>query len=261
MPVLASPAPAERVHAGGPRFFVPVPLVPGATIVLPREVARHVVVRRLPADSGITLFNGEGGEHAAVIVDLGKTEARVQVREHVAREAELPYAITIAQAISGGDKMDWTVEKCVELGAAAIVPLDAERCVVRLAGERAERRRAHWSAIVGAACEQCGRNRLPAVHPIVPVRDFVARHAAPCRLVATPRADASLIEVLRTLHAPSALTLMIGPEGGFSENEEAAATTAGFTPVSLGPRILRTETAPIAALAMIQAILGAGSAS
>lgn len=264
MSVTTSTSPfGSRVLASRPRFFVSATLVPGITIALPKEVAHHVLVRRLPAESEIALFNGHGGEFVAEISELGKTDVVVYVRDFIGREAELPYSVTIAQALSTSEKMDWTIEKSVELGATTIVPLDAERSIVRLAGERAHRRHAHWSSIIRASCEQCGRNTLPTLRPLQPLRDFVANHPTRVlRLIASPRARSSIVDLLEA-HAEAAagqsLTILIGPEAGFSDGEEAAAIDAGFQPVSLGPRVLRTETAAPAALAMIQAIWGDGT--
>lgn len=250
-----------RVQANRPRFFVSATLVPGLTIALPREVAHHVLVRRLPKESEIALFNGHGGEFVAEITELGKADAIVFIRDFIDREVELPYSVTIAQAMSSSEKMDWTVEKCVELGASSIVPLDADRSVVRLAGERAHRRQAHWAAIVRAASEQCGRNTLASLYPLQPLRDFVANHPARLKLLASPRARVHITDVLRAHPQPiegQTVTVVIGPEAGLSDGEEAAAIDAGFTPVSLGPRVLCTETAAPAVLAMIQAVWGNG---
>ncbi len=251
-----------RVQPNRPRFFISATLVVGLTIALPKEVAHHVLVRRLPKDSEIALFNGHGGEFVAELSEMTKTDVIVFVRDFIDREVELPYAVTIAQAMSSSEKMDWTVEKCVELGAAAIAPLDAERSVVKLAGERAHRRHAHWSAIVRSACEQCGRNTLPSMSLLQPLRDFVANHPAHLKLIASPRARTQMTDVLRQ-HAQAVegqrLTVLVGPEAGFSDGEEAAAIDAGFMPVSLGPRVLRTETAAPAVLATVQALWGTGA--
>lgn len=241
-----------------PRFFVPMTVVPGTTLALPRDVAHHILVRRLAPGAEIVLFNGHGGEFTAEISDIGKHDVIVVTKAFVEREVELPYPVLLAQGISSADNMDWTIEKATEVGASAVVPLEAERSVVRLNAERAQKRHAHWSAVVRAACEQCGRNTLPSIYPIQPVRDFVAGHRARLKLIASPRARLSLVEWARRTPAEDrlGLTLMIGPEGGWSDSEEAAALDAGFTPVSLGGRVLRTETAGAVAIAMLQAIWG-----
>ncbi len=242
-----------------PRFFVPTTLVAGMTIALPEPAVRHVHVRRLAADDAVTLFNGHGGEFVARISDLDRSTVIVYIEQAVDREVEPPYAAVLAQALTSSEKMDWTVEKAVELGAGSIVPLSVERSVIKLAGERIQRRHAHWTAVVQAACEQCGRNTLPSLSPLLGLREFVAGHTGRLKLLASPRARAPLAEVLRTSEAPPenrSVTLLIGPEGGFTDPEESFAIEHGFMPVSLGPRVLRTESAGPAALAMVHAVWG-----
>ncbi|RZT41126.1 16S rRNA (uracil(1498)-N(3))-methyltransferase [Cupriavidus agavae] len=243
-----------------PRFFVDAALAADTVLDLPEAVARHIHVLRLSPDDPLTLFNGQGGSFSATLADLGKRSATARVGTHDPAEAEPPFRVTLAQGLAGGDKMDWLIEKAVELGVAAIQPLQAQRSVVRLSGERAARREAHWQALIQAACEQCGRNRLPALAPVSTFEGWLA--AAPAgghRLLLSPRAVAPLPELART-HADAwragGVTLLIGPEGGLSPEEEAAARHAGFIGVSLGPRILRTETAGLACLATLNAILG-----
>ncbi|AOY92748.1 16S rRNA (uracil(1498)-N(3))-methyltransferase [Cupriavidus sp. USMAA2-4] len=242
-----------------PRFFVAEPLAAGADLALPESVVRHVQVLRLNPGDPITLFDGRGGSYAAVLQDLGKRQAVARVGAQTHDEAEPPLHVTLAQGLAGGDKMDWLIEKAVELGVAAVQPLQAARSVVRLAGERADKRRAHWQALVEAACEQCGRNRVPAVAPIVPFEAWLARAGTGERLLLTPRASQPLVTLAaqrRETWLADGLTLLIGPEGGLSPEEEDAALRAGFTGVSLGPRILRTETAGLACLAALNAVLG-----
>ena len=243
-----------------PRFFVDAALAADAVLDLPETVVRHVQVLRLAPGDAITLFNGQGGCHAATLAEIGKRHATARIGAHDAAEAETPFSITLAQGLAGGDKMDWLIEKAVELGVAAIQPLQASRSVVRLSGERALKRQAHWQALVQAACEQCGRNRLPALAPVAPFEGWLA--AAPAtgaRLLLSPRATGSLPELAqahRDTWRAEGVTLLIGPEGGLSPAEEDAARRAGFIGVSLGPRILRTETAGLACLATLNAILG-----
>jgi len=243
-----------------PRFFVDAALAADTVVELPDTVVRHVHVLRLSPEDPITLFNGQGGSYSATLAEIGKRSASARISAHDATEAEPPFAVTLAQGLAGGDKMDWLIEKAVELGVAAIQPLQAQRSVVRLSGERAAKRQAHWQALIEAACEQCGRNRLPALAPMSTFDAWLA--AAPAtgnRLLLSPRAVAPLPELART-HADAwrakGVTLLIGPEGGLSPEEEAAARHAGFIGVSLGPRILRTETAGLACLATLNAILG-----
>lgn len=238
-----------------PRFYCPLPLAVGATVALPEAIAHHVHVLRLSAGDPLTLFNGEGGEYAAVLTAVGKRQAQAELKAFSPREAELPYSLTLAQALPEGSKMDWIVEKAVELGAAAVQPLAARRCVVRLSAERADKKLEHWQAVAAAAAEQCGRNRLP--HLTAPL-DFGAWIGQSClhpRILFSPRAQESLSAWARH-HPPHAVTLMIGPEGGFSQEEEELAIAAGALPLSLGARVLRTETAGLAALAALNAVWG-----
>jgi 16S rRNA (uracil1498-N3)-methyltransferase len=153
-----------------PRFFVGTPLNPDDLMQLPDDVVRHILVLRLQPGDSIVLFNGEGGEYSAELVEVERRSASVRIREFRAIEVEAPYHLTLAQGIASGDKMDWLIEKAVELGASCFVPLTTTRSVVRLSGERAQRRHAHWQGIVRASCEQCGRNRLPEVMPVAKSR-------------------------------------------------------------------------------------------
>jgi 16S rRNA (uracil1498-N3)-methyltransferase len=242
-----------------PRFFVDGPLAAGKTLPLPDDVVRHVHVLRLQTGDAITLFDGAGGEYRAELVEIAKRAAVARIDQHSDREAEPPYRVTLAQGVAGGDKMDWLVEKAVELGVAAIAPLTAERGVVRLAGERALKRQAHWQALVRAACEQCGRNRVPDV---APPRDLDAwlGQLPPAldgelRLLLSPRAEVSFAS-LPGAPPEAPVTLLIGPEAGFSPAEEKTIVDAGFSTLALGPRVLRTETAGIAVLAALAARWG-----
>ncbi len=243
-----------------PRFFVDQSLRSGDVTPLPDDVMRHVQVLRLQTGDALVLFNGEGGEYRAELVEVERRSASVRIGEFSASEAEPPYRLTLAQGVAGGDKMDWLIEKAVELGASSFVPLMTARSVVRLAGERAQRRQAHWQGIVRASCEQCGRNRVPDV---AAVRDFTtwldALPPVPAtnelRLLLSPRAALDFAAL--PAEPPSdGITLLIGPEGGLSPDEEAAAIAQGFTAVALGPRVLRTETAGIAVLAALAARWG-----
>jgi 16S rRNA (uracil1498-N3)-methyltransferase len=233
-----------------PRFYCPQPLTPGASIALPAEVAHHLHVVRMQPGAQLTLFNGDGGQYAVTLVELCKKRATVNIDAYEAVEVEPPYAVTLAQALPEGSKMDWIVEKAVELGAAAIQPLAAQRSVVRLSGERAEKRHMHWQGVIVSASEQCGRNRLVQLHALAEFRNWLATPSAAPRILLTPRATASLADWART-GAPQAVTVMIGPEGGFTQEEEDAALAAGAVALSMGPRVLRTETAGLAALALL----------
>lgn len=238
----------------GPRLYCDLPLSPGAEIVLPEAAARHAVtVLRLHLGDTLTLFNGAGGEYSASLVAANKREARVRLIEFHAAERESPLAITLALGISAGERMDYSLQKATELGVTAIQPLATERSVVKLAGERADKRLQHWQHVVIAACEQCGRNRVPAVAPVQKLFAYLAAVDRNKRLLLlSPDAATPLRRV-----PPSAdVVLLIGAEGGLAPSECEAAAASGFEPVSLGPRILRTETAPVAALAVLQALWG-----
>ena len=235
-----------------PRFHCPQPLVPGSVVDLPEAVAHHLHVVRQQSGDELVLFNGDGGQARARLVEIGKRRATAEILAIEAVDVELPFRVTLAQGLPEGSKMDWIVEKAVELGVGAIQPLAAQRSVVRLSGERADKRLAHWQAVVISASEQCGRNRLADV---APVQDLHRWLAAPCtgtRILLSPRADASLAQWTRTA-PPQDVTLLVGPEGGFTDQEEDAARAAGALALSMGPRVLRTETAGLVALAILAA--------
>lgn len=237
-----------------PRLYVDAPLAVGARITLPEAAAHHAVrALRLQAGEAVVLFNGRGGEYAARIESIGKTGVAVQIDAFSATERESPLSVTLVQGLSSGDRMDLTVQKSVELGVQAIQPVAAEKSVLRLTGERATARCEHWRRVAIAACEQCGRNHVPEILPPLPL----ARYAAPAnalKLVLAPDAGTSLKALVGsdTQH----IVLAVGPEAGFSEAEERLLVATGFQPVSLGPRILRTETAAPAALAALNALQG-----
>ena len=238
-----------------PRFYCPQPLAIGATVDLPEAVAHHLHVVRLQPGAALTLFNGEGGQYRATLLDAGKRRATATVDAFEELETEAPYSVTLAQGLPEGSKMDWIVEKAVELGVAAIQPLAAQRSVVRLAGERAEKRQAHWQGVIVSASEQCGRNRLARLHPLADVGPWLATPPEGVRILLSPRATESLAGWARS-NTPQAVTILIGPEGGLTPQEEAAAVAAGALPLSMGPRVLRTETAGLAALAVLAGAWG-----
>ena len=240
-----------------PRFYCPQPLPAGAIVDLSETVAHHLHVVRQQAGDEVVLFNGEGGQVRARLVEIGKRRASAEVVAVEAVEAELPYAITLAQGLpEGSSKMDWIVEKAVELGVTAIQPLAAARSVVKLSGERAEKRQAHWEGVVVAASEQSGRNRLAALMPLQDFNRYIAQPADGPRILLSPRATQSLAAWARSTQ-PQPVTLLIGPEGGFSAAEEDAAIAAGALALAMGPRVLRTETAGLAALATLNAVWAA----
>jgi 16S rRNA (uracil1498-N3)-methyltransferase len=238
-----------------PRFYCLQPLSIGTIVTMPDHVARHVQVLRLSAGDQITLFNGEGGDYTATLDTVEKRQVLAEIKTFSPNDVELPYALTIAQALPEASKMDWIIEKSVELGVHAIQPLMAQRCVVRLSAERAAKRRAHWQGIINAACEQSGRNRLPHLAEVADFNSWVSQHDLHLRVLLSPRAEQSLSDWARH-HPPQALAMLVGPEGGFTAAEELTAREHGVLALSMGPRILRTETAGLAALAAINAVWG-----
>ena len=276
-----------------PRFYCPTPLATGDELDLPAGAARHVQVLRLQPGDGITLFNGmadasqAGGEFEATVLRMGRSSVTVQLGAHHAVEREAARAVHLVVGMPANERMDWLVEKATELGVASIQPLMTERSVLRLSHERAGKKQAHWQSIAVAACEQCGRNRVPVVHAVMGFAQWAKVWAglrgqalSPAHklqigtggyedagsAIAAPHATAYLLSLRRgsqplrdilALHAPPLespldnVTFLSGPEGGLSEGEEQAAWDAGFTAVSLGPRVLRAETAALAALTLL----------
>lgn len=237
-----------------PRFYLPLPLTIGQRVTLPDTLAHHIQVLRLVEGDTIFLFNGAGGQYAATLREVARRSASADIDSHQAVDVELPFAVTLAQALPEASKMDWIIEKAVELGVSAIEPLAAQRCVVRLSAERAEKKLAHWQAIIASAAEQCGRNRLAALAPPQDYKQWIARapEVTQPRIILSPRATESLASWAR-VQPPQAVTLVIGPEGGLSEAEEDLALRHGALALSMGPRVLRTETAGLAALATLNA--------
>jgi 16S rRNA (uracil1498-N3)-methyltransferase len=240
------------------RIYFPGELEGGRACTLPPQQARHALrVLRLRTGAPVTLFNGDGAEYAAVVIEASRERCALKVTGREAMDREAPLAVTLAQAVSGGERMDYTIQKAVELGVTAVQPLESRLSVVRLSLERAKTRVAHWQAVAIAACEQCGRNRVPQVLPLARLDPFLAARGpardGERRLLLTPRSARGLRELDRP---PGAIVLLAGPEGGFSPEEERGAERLGFLPVRLGPRVLRTETAAVAALAAMQALWG-----
>jgi 16S rRNA (uracil1498-N3)-methyltransferase len=229
-----------------PRLYVEQALHADALLSLPPGPARHVQVLRLQPGAEITLFNGEGGEWRATVQQMGRSEVQVRLHERDAVDRELPQRITLAIGMPANERMDALVEKATELGVAALQPLLTERSVLRLSGERAERRLAHWQGVAVAASEQSGRTRVPTLAPVRSLAEWLRAlpaDASERRCVLSPRAT----DGLRPLQG--AALFLSGPEGGLSEAEEGLARAAGFTAVGLGPRVLRADTAPLAVLA------------
>ncbi len=236
------------------RLHYPDPLASGDEVTVGEDDARYLTrVLRLPVGAPLVLFDGRGGEYDATMISAGRREVTVAVGEHRAVERESPLAITVAQGISRGERMDHVVQKTTELGAAAIVPLLCERGVVRLDDKRAAARLEHWQRVAASACRQCGRNRLPQVAPITALEDWLAAPPAGLRLVLTPDAADGLTGLARPA---TPVTLLVGPEGGLTDRETEAAQAAGFQAVALGPRIMRTETAAVAGVTALQTLWG-----
>jgi 16S rRNA (uracil1498-N3)-methyltransferase len=244
-----------------PRVHCPQPLASGLRLELPAGAARHVQVLRLQPGDAITLFDGRGGEYDAAVTRMGRSDVEVEVGAHHAIEREAAVAVHLALGMPANERMDWLVEKATELGVAAIQPLVAERSVLRLAGERARKKQAHWQAIAVAACEQCGRNRVPVVHAVRPLAAWVAEQATPGFVLSLREGSQALAAGVGVhVRSPAAaggradlreVTFLSGPEGGLAPAEEDAAIARGWTPVHLGARVLRAETAPLAALAVL----------
>jgi 16S rRNA (uracil1498-N3)-methyltransferase len=239
-----------------PRIYVPQPLRAGREIELPVQAGEHIArVLRLDRGHPLRLFNGDGGEYSGELASLAKRAVTARVLEAApVPDRESPLRITLGQGVARGEKMDWILQKATELGVARIVPLVTDRTEVKLDAERAERRVSHWEAVIASACEQCGRNRLPRIGEPMRLADWAAAldDAAGVRLALDPQGDVDV----RTLSIERAATLAVGPEGGFSEHDLATLAQAGFVGLRLGPRILRTETAGLAALAALQALHG-----
>ena len=234
-----------------PRFHCPIPLASGARVDLPAGAARHVQVLRLQPGDGLTLFNGAGGEFAATVTRMGRSDVEVEIGAHTAIEREAPREVHLAIGMPANERMDWLVEKATELGVASLQPLLAERSVLRLKGERANKKRAHWQGIAVAACEQCGRNRVPEVREVITLNDWLHTPAIGARLLLSLQAGSQPLAQAMTAVPHGPVTFLSGPEGGLSPAEEAAALAQGFLPVTLGLRTLRAETAPLAALAAL----------
>ena len=233
-----------------PRLFCELPLSSDATLALPAGAARHVQVLRLQPGDALTLFDGRGGEYDAWVEHMGRQEVRVRVGPHHAIEREAPVAVHLVTGMPANDRMDWLVEKATELGVQRITPLMTERSVLRLQGERADKKQAHWQSVGIAASEQCGRNRLVQIDPVQTLTQWLptcADQAGRFRGVLSLSPSARPLGELQATHSSeTAWVLVSGPEGGLSPQEESSLIGHGFTPVSLGTRVLRAETAALA---------------
>ena len=253
-----------------PRFYCPSPLIAGELLDLPPGAARHVQVLRLQPGDSITLFNGgpgmlsNGGEFEATVTRMGRSDVQVQVGDHQSVEREANRAVHLVVGMPANDRMDWLVEKATELGVASITPLMTERSVLKLSGERAEKKVAHWQSVAIAACEQCGGNRVPVIHAMMSFATWVKARSLTLATPATQASETTSQSLLLSLRPGTqglrkaisatnleAITFLSGPEGGLSANEEDLALACGFAPVTLGPRVLRAETAALTALAAL----------
>ena len=238
------------------RFYCPLPLVSGQVMDLPPTAARHVQVLRMQPGHTLTLFNGEGGEFSAEVQHMGRSDVRVVVGEHRLLECEAAVQVHLAVGMPANERMDWLVEKATELGVHRITPLMTERSVIRLTGERAEKKQAHWQAVAASASEQCGRNRVPVIDMPERLDAWLARQTSQADRVHGVLSLHASTQPLQALRAgagvtPSAWVLLNGPEGGLTDAEDAAVRAKGFAAVSLGARVLRAETAALGALALL----------
>lgn len=233
------------------RLYQPVALSPHQALTLDEKASHYLshVLRAKPGDQ-LTLFNGLGGEYTAIVDRLDKKSVKVMVQSFIDREVESPIQIHLAQGIARGEKMDTIVQKSTELGVTSIIPLITERCNVRLDKDRETKRREHWQAVAVSACEQSGRNRVPEVVLPVDFQPWLSRANATLKFILTPHVKEAMPPL--NLESTSSILMLIGPEGGLSDHEVALAMMHGFIPLSLGPRILRTETASLAAMAALQ---------
>ncbi|WP_277589768.1 16S rRNA (uracil(1498)-N(3))-methyltransferase [Pseudomonas chlororaphis] len=233
------------------RFFIDAPLSLGEH-ELPEAQAHYIGrVLRMAEGDALQLFDGSGNEFRGTLLEVGKKRVVVRLDESFAGQVESPLQIQLGQGLSRGERMDWAIQKATELGVNEITPIFSERCEVRLKDERADKRLAHWRQVAVSACEQCGRSRVPVIHPPVLLADWIKQTQADLKLVLHPVA-----EPLVSHAKPATLAFLIGPEGGLSDAEVDQAQGAGFLPARLGPRVLRTETAPVVALAVAQQLWG-----
>ena len=237
-----------------PRIYTDQTLATGTSISLPPVAARHIQVLRLQPGSSISLFNGMGeveGEFEAVVQGMGRSDVTVEVGQFKPSRVEALRTVHLAVGMPANERMDWLVEKATELGVASIQPLTTERSVLRLNGERAEKKRAHWQGIAIAACEQCGRNRVPMIYTPTLLSDWLKTQDDPGNMRLLLSLQAASQPLLKAMGTSRSMTFMSGPEGGLSPQEENAALANGFAPVTLGPRVLRSETAPLACLSLV----------
>jgi len=236
------------------RLYLDTPLVTDQTIMISGEPLNYLAnVLRLKTGAKLSVFNGQGGEYQATINELSKREAQLTIGDFQSNDSESPLAITLVQGVSRGERMDFTLQKATELGVQRIIPLFTERCTVNLKGERLEKRIKHWQGTIRSACEQSGRNTLPQLETTQTLNTFLEQEHDPCRILLDPESTQTLNSISPT---DDAITILIGPEGGFSDKERQQAYNKGYQGIQLGPRILRTETAALATISSIQTLWG-----
>jgi 16S rRNA (uracil1498-N3)-methyltransferase len=237
-----------------PRIFTAQPLIAGSSIQLEQGAARHLSsALRMSVGQSIILFDGHGGEYSAALTEVKKSKVWVAVNEFSDKDLESPLKIQLAIGISRGERMDWIVQKATELGATEITPLFTERCEVKLSGERLEKKTRHWQQIAISACEQCQRNIVPIVNSAAMIDQYLADPVIGLKLVLHHRTEKRLTEMT---NSNNNIALLVGPEGGLSDREIESAIKHNFAALALGPRVLRTETAPLAAISIIQSLWG-----
>lgn len=236
-----------------PRIYTPAALAINSKLELESQASTHLVkVLRLKEGAEIRLFNGDGCEYLAHIIVAGKKHAHVEITEVLSTDAKVSFPLHLGQVISKGDRMDFTIQKATELGITDITPLWSERCDVRLKGERLEKKMEHWQKVAISACEQSGRNHVPTIHPAMNYYDWAKNIECERKLVLHTRDQKPLAD----MQAPSSVALLVGPEGGITDEEVELCIEQGFTGLTLGPRILRTETAALATLSLLQYLWG-----
>ncbi|GMR07284.1 MAG: 16S rRNA (uracil(1498)-N(3))-methyltransferase [Gammaproteobacteria bacterium] len=237
-----------------PRIFLEASLSAESTVNLSDDAITHIIrVLRLKAGASLIVFNGEGGEYMAVLDSTDRRHATITISRHLNRNPESPLRVQLAQGISKGERMDYTIQKSVELGISRIIPIFTQRSVVNLQGQRLHKRRQHWQGVVQSACEQCGRNLLPEVASPQQFDEWITTTDSGMKLLLDPESSMHIND----LHTPDGvITLLVGPEGGLGNSEREQARDCGFTGISLGPRILRTETAALTALAVMHSLWG-----
>jgi len=237
-----------------PRIYQQVLLAEGMEICLDHTASHHLLhVLRVKLNTPVIIFNGQGGEYEAVISKLEKRSVSVRILKFCAVDRESPLKIHLAQGISRGEKMDFTLQKAVELGVTEITPLLTTRCGVLLSKERWQKRLQHWQSVIVSACEQCGRNELPTLHDVIELKTWISASRSDLKFILAPNG----VDILpASINSSASIELMVGPEGGFSEEEISFANKYQFVSIKLGPRVLRTETAALVALSILQASAG-----